>query len=69
VDTDDASTSAYFSQSLPATGTSDTAFPSQYVPFTYACPAASHQYTLTVIGDDNVKVSKSVTVVNDGDQQ
>jgi hypothetical protein len=68
IDTDDASTNAFF-DNLPQTGNSQSDFPAGYNDYEYACPAASHTYTLTVVDGDGNKQSKSVTVVNDGDTQ
>ncbi|HRN29897.1 MAG TPA: hypothetical protein PK890_09380, partial [Terrimesophilobacter sp.] len=68
VDTNDASTGALF-DNLPHSGTSQANFPAGYNDFQYGCPAASHNYTLTVIGTNGKKVSKTVTVTNIGDTQ
>ncbi len=65
VDTPDASTAPYF-QALPPNGdTSD--FPSGNNPFGYACPAGTHNYTLTVVGNGE-KSSQIITVVNNAAQ-
>ena len=68
VDTNDASTNAFFSN-LPPNGTSQNDFPAGYTDYEYNCPAASHTYTLTVIDGSGHKDSQTVTVVNDGDTQ
>lgn len=61
VDTKDASVAPLYSN-LPPNGDSSS-FPEK--PFSYACPAASHQYTITVVGD-GAKASKTITVTNNG---
>lgn len=68
IDTNDASTAPFF-DNLPPSGNSASDFPPGYNDFTYSCYAASHKYTLTVIGSNGKKVSKSVTVTNNGDVQ
>jgi hypothetical protein len=68
VDTNDASTSPLF-DNLPQNGTSQADFPAGYNDYEYNCPSASHKYTLTAIDGSGHKVSKSVTVVNNGDTQ
>lgn len=51
---------------LPTNGNSDDNFPPGNSPYEFPCPSASQTYTLTVIGPDG-KVSKKVTVTNNGD--
>jgi hypothetical protein len=63
--TDDASAEPYFTN-LPPSGT-NADFPEGNENFAYACGAAKIKYTLTVIGSNGHKVSKSVTVTNKGD--
>jgi hypothetical protein len=68
INTNDASTGAFF-ENLPPTGNSDDDFDDGYNngDFVFPCPGTeSQKYTLTVIGDGK-KVSKSVTVTNNGD--
>lgn len=68
VGTNDASTGALF-QNLPPSGNSNDDFEDGYNngSYEFPCPGtASQKYTLTVIGNGQ-KVSKSVTVVNQGD--
>jgi hypothetical protein len=67
IDTNDASAAPFFDNLPPSGDTSD--FPSGYDPFQYGCYSASHKYTLTVIGSDGSKVSKSITITNTGDVQ
>jgi cytoskeletal protein RodZ len=66
VDTNDASQGALFSN-LPPSGT-QADFPSGYNPYPYPCPTASEKYTLTVVGAGGAKVSRTITVLNKGDQ-
>jgi hypothetical protein len=66
VNTADASTGALF-DNLPASGTQND-FPAGYSPFMYNCPSAKQSYTLTIVGDGK-KVSKTITVTNNGDTQ
>ncbi len=66
VDTDDASAAPYFTD-LPPSGNSGVDFPDGYKHFEYNCPYASYKYTLTVVGTDGKKASKTITVVNNGD--
>ena len=68
VNTNDASTASLF-DNLPASGNSNDDFPSGYNhgDFEFPCPSASQKYTLTVVGDNGHKQSKSVTIVNKGD--
>ncbi|MEO8261219.1 MAG: hypothetical protein ABI566_01505 [Pseudolysinimonas sp.] len=63
IDTDDASTAAFFSE-LPLDGTSATDFPSGYVPYQYVCGNQDVTYTMTVVDDRGHKSSKSVTVTD-----
>ena len=63
IDTTDASVAPFFSNLPPSGDASD--FPAGYYPFKYTCPAASHVYTITVVGDGTT-VSKSITVTNTG---
>ena len=68
VNTNDASTASLFSN-LPPSGNSNDDFPDGYNhgDYEYPCTAASTKFTLTVVGNGQ-KVSKSVTIVNHGDQ-
>jgi hypothetical protein len=68
VGTNDASTGALF-ENLPPSGNSSDDFPAGYNngSYEFPCPTVSQKYTLTVVGDGH-KVSKSVTVTNNGDQ-
>lgn len=68
VDTDDASEASLFSN-LPPSGNSNDDFPDGYNhgAYEYPCTALSTKFTLTVVGDNGHKVSKSVTIVNHGD--
>lgn len=66
VDTTDAQAEPMFTH-LPHAGNSHTEFPAGYEEYTYACPVASHQYTLTAVDDQGHAVSRTVTVVNNGD--
>jgi hypothetical protein len=68
IDTDDASVNQFF-DNLPQNGTSQNDFPSGYNDWEYQCPSPTHNYTLTADDSDGNKVSKSVTVVNEGDTQ
>jgi hypothetical protein len=61
VDTLDASVSPFYSQ-LPPNGDS-TDFPNS--PLDYACPAANHTYTITLMGNGTT-VSRTLTVTNNG---
>lgn len=65
VATADASTGAFFTN-LPPNGNSEDDFEYQ---LEFPCPAASQNYTLTVIGNNGDKVSKSIVVTNNGDKQ
>jgi cytoskeletal protein RodZ len=63
VNTNDASSGAFFSD-LPASGSSaDFEYPVDY-----PCPTPETKYTITVVGPDGSKSSKSVIVTNIGDQ-
>ncbi|CAN5287549.1 hypothetical protein BH11ACT3_BH11ACT3_15500 [soil metagenome] len=68
VDTNDASAGAFFSN-LPPSGTSTNDFPEgfNHDTFEYACGTAKHTYTMTVVGTNGQKVSKTVTIKNNGD--
>jgi hypothetical protein len=66
IGTTDASAGPYFSN-LPPSGDNSN-FPAGEQEVDYGCPSHSQTYTLTVIGANNAKVSKTVTVVNKGDQ-
>jgi hypothetical protein len=66
IDDTDASAGPYFSNLPPSGDNSD--FPSGEQEVDYQCPKHSEIYTLTVIGAHNAKVSKTVTVLNKGDQ-
>jgi hypothetical protein len=62
IDTNDASTGAFFSD-IPASGDSDTDFPPGYSPFHYTCGNGSHKYVITAVNDDNgTKDSVVITV-------
>jgi cytoskeletal protein RodZ len=63
VDTNDAKANPFFSN-LPPNGNT-TNFPSGYNPFDYPCPAASHVYTISVVGN-GMQANKSVTITNVG---
>lgn len=63
VNTNDASTGAFFSD-LPASGSSADF---EYA-VSYPCPSAETKYTITVVGPDGSKASKSVIVRNVGDK-
>jgi len=52
---------------LPPSGNSTDDFPAGQNVIEFPCPSASQFYTLTVIGPDG-KISKSVTVTNNGDR-
>ena len=67
VGTNDASAGPLF-ENLPPSGNSSDDFEAGYNngAYEFPCPTASQKYTLTVVGDGK-KVSKSVTVTNDGD--
>ena len=67
INTNDASQGALF-DNLPPTGDASN-FPDGYYPFEYPCPSASTKFTLTVVGSDGSKTSKSVTITNTGDTQ
>jgi len=62
IDTDDASTGAFFSD-IPASGSSDTDFPPGYSPFDYTCGNGSHRYVITAVNDDNGTKDSVVLVV------
>lgn len=64
---DDASAGPLF-DNLPPSGDSSN-FPSSYYPFVYGCPQVSHKYTLTVIGSNGSKDSRSIIVRNVGDTE
>jgi hypothetical protein len=66
IGTTDASEGPYFTN-LPPSGDNSN-FPSGQQEVDYSCPNHSQTYTLTVVGAHNAKVSKTVTVVNKGDQ-
>jgi hypothetical protein len=66
VDTDDAQAEPMFVD-LPHSGNSHTEFPSGYEDYTYACPEPSHTFALTAVDDQGHAVSRTVTVVNNGD--
>lgn len=66
VDTTDAQAQPMFTD-LPHAGNSHTEFPAGYEDYSYVCPVASHQYTLTAVDDQGHAVSRTVTVVNNGD--
>jgi hypothetical protein len=68
VNTNDASQGAFF-DNLPQDGNSQNDFPAGYNDFEYPCPSEQTKYTLTVVGPGGAKVSKSVTVTNEGDTQ
>src|SRR5690606_27658077 len=63
VDTNDAQSAPLF-DNLPPSGSSQSDFPPGYTQFEFGCPDPSHKYTLTVIGSNGKKVSKSVTITN-----
>ena len=58
----DAQASPFFSDSLPASGTSTNDFPEGYRPFTYTCGNGSHTYVITAVGSDGSKDSVIVKV-------
>lgn len=62
---DDASAGPLFDNLPPSGDSSD--FPSAYYPFEFGCGGISHKYTLTVIGSDGSKDSRSIVVQNTGD--
>jgi hypothetical protein len=66
IDTTDAQAAPMFVD-LPHAGSSHTEFPAGYENFAYSCPVPSHQYTLTAVDDQGHAVSRTVTVVNNGD--
>jgi hypothetical protein len=66
IGTNDASEGPYFSN-LPPSGDNSN-FPAGQQEVDYGCPSHSQQYTITVIGAHNAKVSKTVVVLNKGDQ-
>ncbi|MEO8261221.1 MAG: hypothetical protein ABI566_01515 [Pseudolysinimonas sp.] len=66
VDTIDAQAEPMFVD-LPHAGNSHTEFPMGYEDYAYSCPVPSHQYTLTAVDDQGHAVSRTVTVVNNGD--
>ncbi len=63
VQTNDAILGPLF-DNLPPNGNSNSDFP---YPVEFNCPQTSQTYTLTVVGADGVKDSKTITVVNNGD--
>lgn len=65
VDTNDASTSPFFSDIVPS-GTSDTDFPPGYSPFTYTCSAPTHTYVITAVNDANGTKDSVALVVTRG---
>jgi cytoskeletal protein RodZ len=68
VDTTDASTASLF-DNLPASGNSNDDFPDGYNhgTYEYPCTALKTTFTLTVVGDNGSKQSKTVTIINKGD--
>ena len=68
VNTNDASTASLF-DNLPASGNSNDDFPDGYNhgTYEYPCTALSTKFTLTVVGDNGHKASKSITIENHGD--
>ena len=68
VDTNDASTASLF-DNLPASGNSNDDFPDGYNhgTYEYPCTALKTTFTLTVVGDNGSKQSKTLTIVNKGD--
>ena len=52
---------------LPPSGNQND-FPNGYVPYEFQCGNASSDYTITVVGTNGSKESKTVTVENTGDQ-
>jgi hypothetical protein len=66
VDTTDAQAAPMFTD-LPHAGDSHTGFPAGYEDFAYSCPVPSHTYTLTAVDEGGHAVSKTVTVINNGD--
>lgn len=65
--TNDAESNGQGWMNLPVDGTSAD-FPDNTT-FYFFCPAASQSYTLTAKDDKGNKVSKTITVVNNGDKQ
>lgn len=51
---------------LPPSG-NENDFPNGYVPYEFACGNASQKYTITIVGTNGSKQSKTVKVVNTGD--
>jgi len=66
VDTTDAQAEPMFVD-LPYSGSSHSEFPAGYEDYTYACPEPTHTYALTAVDDQGHAVSRTVTVVNNGD--
>jgi len=68
INTTDASTASLF-DNLPASGNSNDDFPEGYNhgAYEYPCTALKTTFTLTVVGDNGSKQSKTVTIVNKGD--
>lgn len=66
VNTNDASAAPLFTN-LPPSGNSQDDFPAGYENFEYPCPTGSVQYTITAVGPNGQKDSRSVTVTNNGD--
>lgn len=64
---DDASVAPLFTN-LPPSG-DNSSFPFGYDPFEYPCSSASHSYTLTVVGSDGHKDSRTIVVQNIGDTE
>lgn len=65
VNTDDAQSNG-MGWTLPPSGNQND-FPNGYVPYEFQCGNASQKYTITIVGTNGSKQSKSVTVVNTGD--
>lgn len=68
VETNDASAEPFFTD-LPTSGYSVDDFPDGYRDFTYNCYKPNYSYTMTIIGTNGKKVSKTVTVINKGDTE
>lgn len=65
IDTDDASAGPYFS-GLPASGNSDTDFPSGNAPFRFSCnESGSHTYALTAVNDDGTKDTVVILIADE----
>ncbi|MBX3100164.1 MAG: hypothetical protein KF761_11365 [Salinibacterium sp.] len=63
IDTNDAQAAPFFSESLPASGTSTNDFPNGYRPFEYTCGNGSHTYAITAVSaDGSQKDTSTVTV-------